>query len=375
MRRILFLAVKEFIQIRRDWRTLTLSLVLPVIVLLLFGYAITLDIKDVSMAVVDYSQTRSSRELVQEFTGSGYFKAVLADMRRASLMLENREAKLVMVIPADFEQNLGRGEPSRIQILLDGSDSNVSSIALGYAQGILQNYAFDKSVAPAIAAGIIPATGMPPIRIEPRVRFNPELSSTTFIVPGLIAIIMMITVVVLSSLSIVKERELGTLETIMVSPLKRHEFILGKLIPYFILGFMDLFIILGAGWILFGVPFRGSLPTLIALSAIFIIGGLGMGLFFSTVAETQRTAWMLSLLSTLLPSLILSGFLFPIRVMPRFLRIVTYAVPVRYYLVVVRGIVIKGAGMAQLWPETGALIIFATLTVSLAMSRFRKKVV
>jgi len=374
MNRIFFLAKKEFIQIVRDWRTLVLSLVLPVVVLLLFGYAITLDIKDIKMAVVDHSRSRASRELVQEFIGSGYFRAEPADMEKARLMLERREVKMILVIPPDFERKIGRSDPSAIQLILDGSDSNSSNIALGYAQGILQGYAFNAAIAPALQAGIIHETSIPPIAVEPRVRFNPELSSTIFIVPGLVAMIMMITVVVLSSLSIVKERELGTLETIMVSPLTRTQFILGKLIPYFALGFADLFLILGAGALMFNVPFRGSILLLIGLSTIFIIGGLGMGLFFSTVAETQRTAWMLSLLSTLLPSIILSGFIFPIRVMPAWLQVVTYAVPVRYYLVIVRGIVLKGAGISELLPETFALFVFAAITITLSMARFKKTV-
>ncbi|HUT54192.1 MAG TPA: ABC transporter permease [bacterium] len=374
MNRILFLARKEFIQIRRDWRTLALTLVLPVVVLLLFGYAITLDVKDVPLALVDHDSTEASRDLVREFSGSGYFIVTGADMEVAALMLERREAKAVMVIPAGFGRDMGRGVPSEIQLLLDGSDNNSSNIALGYAQGILQTYAFNATIRPAIAAGLVQPSSIPPIELVPRVRFNPELSSTVFIVPGLVAIIMMITVVVLSSLSIVKERELGTLETIMVSPLQRHEFILGKLTPYFVLAFADLFIILGAGKLFFAVPFRGSVITLTALSTIFILGGLGMGLFFSTVVETQRTAWMISLLSTLLPSIILSGFIFPIRIMPRWLQLVTYIVPVRYYLVILRGVVLKGAGVAELLPDTFALIIFAVLTITLSVARFRKRV-
>lgn len=372
MNRLLFLAKKEFIQIFRDWRTLVLTLVLPVVVLLLFGYAITLDIKSVPMAVVDHSRTRESRDLVRAFSGSGYFVVEHCGMERAVSMLEQRQAKMVAVIPPDFAESLGRGTPARVQLLVDGSESNSSNIALGYAQGIIQKHSMDMTIGPVLEAGILPATGVPPVMLEPRARFNPELKSTTFIVPGLVAMIMMMTVVVLSSMSVVKERELGTLETIMVSPLRDYEFITGKLVPYFLLGFADLFLILGAGKLLFGMPFRGSFFTLVMLSALFILGGLGMGLLISTVTETQRTAWMVSLLSTMLPSIILSGFVFPIRSMPVWLQVVTYIVPVKYYLIIVRGIVLKGAGVVDLWPQVAALFIFAGLTISLSVKRFQK---
>ena len=373
MRRVLFMALKEFTQLLRDWRTLLLTLVLPVAVLLLFGYAITLDIKDVSMAVVDHSRSKSSRHLISRFSGSGYFLAKPADKEGAARMLEEREAMLALVIPVDFAEKVESGAKVSVQILVDGSESNSSSIALGYAQGIIRDYAFEKTIGPVVRSGLMSDSSIPPIRLSPRARFNPSLKNSSFIVPGLVAIIMMITVVVLSSLSIVKERELGTLETIMVSPMRRSELILGKLLPYFILGFADLFIIVGAGIVLFGVPFRGSAFNLVLLSGLFIVGGLGMGLFISTVAETQRTAWMISLLSTLLPSIILSGFLFPIRMMPQWLQLVTYIVPVRYYLVVVRGIVLKGTTLIDLWPQILALSIFAAITIVLSVARFRKR--
>jgi len=371
--RILILAQKEFIQLVRDWRTLALALVLPVTVMALFGYAITLDMKDVRTAAVDHSRSRESRELVRAFSGSGYFLVSMTDMENAARMLEGREVRMVMVIPPDFAEDLGQGAPAEVQLLVDGSESNSSTIALGYAQGILQRFSMERTIEPAVRAGLLPETGFPPIRLEPRARFNPELSSTTFIVPGLVAIIMMITVVILSSMSVVKERELGTLETIMVSPLKGREFILGKLMPYFVLGFADMIIILGSGYLLFDVPFRGSVILLALLSSLFIVGGLGMGLFISTLVDTQRTAWMISLLSTLLPSIILSGFVFPIRSMPGWLQLVTYLVPVRYYLVIVRGIVLKNAGMADLWPQVLALTVFAALMISLSVKRFAKR--
>lgn len=373
MNRILFLAQKEFTQLFRDWRTLVLILVLPVAILLLFGYAITLDVREVPMTVVDYSRTRESRDLVRAFSGSDYFKVQTAELSDAKQRLEQRKASLVMVIPRDFEKKLGRGTPAAVQLLVDGSNSNSSTIALGYAQGLLQKYSFQTTIAVVQGAGLLPASSIPPIAVEPRIRFNPELDSTTFIVPGLSALIMMITVVVLSSLSIVKERELGTLETIMVSPLKGREFILGKLVPYFLLGFMDLFLILGSGKLLFGVPFRGSILLLIALSGLFITGGLGMGLFISTLVDTQRAAWMISLLSTLLPSIILSGFIFPIRMMPAWLQVVTYLVPVRYYLVIIRGVSLKGADFMDLLPQVLALAVFTTLMITLSVKRFRKR--
>lgn len=371
--RILFLVRKEFIQIARDWRTLGLTLFLPVAVLLLFGYAITLDLRDVPLAVVDDDHSKSSRELIAGFSGSGYFIVQRGDRDRTASMLERGEVRLALVIPAGFERALLRGEAPPVQLLVDGSNSNSSAIALGYAQGLLQQFAYQHTIEPALAAGLVGPRSLPPVALEPRARFNPELDSTVFIVPGLVAVIMMITVVVLSSLSVVKERELGTLETIMVSPLKRFEFILGKLIPYFLLGFMDLFIILGAGIFFFGVPFRGSLIALLGFSALFIAGGLGMGLFISTVVDTQRTAWMISLITTLLPSMILSGFIFPIRMMPVWLQAVTYLVPVRYYLVIVRGIVLKGAGPADFMPDIIALAVFALLMISLSVQRFSKR--
>ncbi len=375
MNRIYFLARKEFIQLARDWRTLTLALVLPVFVLLLFGVAISLDVKDVKMAVVDRDGSRTSRDLTLEFSGSGYFKTAPVGMDEAKLMLEDGSAMVALIIPPHFERDVARGSSPAVQILVDGSNANTGNIALGYANGIMAGYAFDLAVQPIQAAGLMPEAGMPPIKLEPRARFNPALSSTTFFVPGLVALIMMITVVVLSALSIVKEKELGTLETLMVSPLARYQFILGKLAPYFVLGYADLFLILGAGRIFFGMPFRGSLVTLTVLSGFFILGGLGLGLFISTAANTQQTAWMISLLVTLLPSIILSGFVFPIRIMPVWLRAVTYLFPVRYYLTIVRGIALKGSGVADLKIEILALLAIGSLFLVSSIIRFHKRVV
>ncbi len=372
--RIYFLLRKEFIQLVRDPLTLTMVFIFPAALLLLFGYAISLDVREVPLAIVDLNRSHDSRELAGKFTNSGYFIGRYEDLESATALLDRGKVKLVLVIPIDYAERVGQSRPVAVQFLVDGSNNNSATIALGYANVIIQQVGFDISLDPVIRSGLLREGQVPPVDLIPRLRFNPELDSTTFIVPGLVAMIMMMTVVVMSSLSIVRERELGTLETIMVSPISGLEVILGKLIPYFILGFADLFIILFAGYLFFNIPFRGSFALLIGLSALFIVGGLGMGLLISTVVQSQQVAWMVSLLTTMLPSIILSGFIFPIRCMPEWLQLVTYMLPVRYYLEIVRGIVLKGAGISSLWQETLALVIFATLMISLSTVRFRKQI-
>jgi len=372
--RILFMIRKEFIQLVRDPRTLLLVFIFPVAMLLLFGYAISLDIKDVPLAIVDYSKSAQSRELIDDFLNCNYFTAYYTDRFGAETLLDEGDAKMALVIPVDYAARIGAARPASVQLLVDGSDNNTASIALGYAETVIQLKGINAVIEPVINSGMIDIEQIPPIDLIPRFRFNPELSSTVFIVPGLVAMIMMMTVVVMSALSIVKEKELGTLETIMVSPMSGFEVILGKLVPYLILGFADLYIILISGHIFFDVPFRGSVLLLTFLSFIFITGGLGMGLFISTLVQTQQVAWMVSLITTMLPSILLSGFIFPIRCMPVFLQYITYLLPVRYYLTIVRSVVLKGSGIQSLWLETAAMAVFATLMITLSGFMFRKQI-
>lgn len=375
MNRILSIVRKEFIQIFRDTRTLIIVLIFPIFLLLLFGYAITLDINNITLAVCDLDNSSYSRELIQKFTESSYFnmKYFTTDEKKLLRYIDSGKIKVLIKIPPDFQEKISSGKTSSFQVIIDGSDSNTANIILGYTNLILQDY-LNK-----IMVNLISRQGGKnidlPVELRDRVLFNPELKSMNFIVPGLIGVIMMVTTVALISLSIVKEREKGTIEAILVSPVKSYEFILGKLIPNIIIAFADFSIILFGGIIIFGVPFRGSFLLLFFLSGLFLLSALGIGLIISSITQSQQVAWTISLISTLLPSLILSGFIFPISSMPKIIQIISGFFPIRYFLVILRGIILKGVGFQCLFYESIILTIFGIFLLSVSILRFKKKVI
>ncbi len=364
LRRLIAVARKEAIQLRRDTRSLILAFLLPVLLLILFGYAITWDVDDIPLAVVDLDHSQASRGLVEAFTASGQFRAVAWPARAADAepLLARGKVRMALVVPRGFAA-ASAAERVPLQAIVDGSDANTAEIAINYAQA-------------AVAAHALRAAGgqaRPPILAVSRVWYNEELSSRNMIVPGLIAVIMMIIAAMLTALTIAREWERGTMEQLAATPVTRGEIVLGKLLPYLAIGLADVLVISLLGIALFGVPLRGSVPLLAMLSTAFLTGALGLGLFISAVTRSQLLATQVSMLTSFLPALLLSGFMYAISVMPLPLQAISFLIPARYFLVVTRGIFLKGVGVEVLYVQGLLMIAFALLGVFAAMRAFKKE--
>ena len=372
--RIPAIARKESLHILRDWRTLLIAFVLPILLILLFGFAITFDIRDLKLAVADEDRTAASRALIERFTGSRYFRlvATASDPGELIALLDSGEAQIVLSIPKDYGRNVERWEGDTVQVLLDGSESNTATIAAGYVEAILAglNIATVKNV---LSRGGIPSKGIPPVDMQMRVWFNPEVNSTYTIVPGLVAVIMVVIAALLTSLTVVRERELGSLEGLIATPARKHEIIIGKMLPYLALTLIDCLVVAMMGVVVFNVPFAGSLLLFAGTALVFAVAGLSIGLFASVVASNQVLANQFVILTTMLPSLMLSGFMFPIKSMPGWLQVLTYALPARYFVTICRGIMLKAQPADNLVRPTVFLVIFGAVLLSLAVVRFEKK--
>jgi ABC-2 type transport system permease protein len=357
---------KELRQIGRDRRTLLILVFVPAFFLLLYGYALNWDIRHIALAVQDRDGTYESRALVSSFVNSGYFDRV-ADVRspaEADRLLDLNTARAVLVIPEGFARDLANGARPQVQILINGDNANTATTVMGYAASIVQ------SAGASLAGAEVPAA---PVSIEPRIWYNPELRSTLFLVPGLIAYILMITAVISTAISIVREKESGTIEQVRMAPIDTFSFVVGKSIPYFLISLSSAALIVFAAMLLFGLPMRGNWISLLVAVSLFIAGALGQGLLISTVAETQQVAFQAAMLSSFLPTLMLSGFIFPISSMPVALQLITYVVPARYFLVALRGIVLKGAPILLLTPQLAALTLYALLMLALASVRLARE--
>jgi ABC-2 type transport system permease protein len=367
--RLFAVARKETLQLRRDWRSLVLAFVLPVLLLVLFGYAITWDVNNIPMAVLDHDGTQASRGLVDAFLASHYFtlKERIGRDREADRLLVSGKALLVLVIPEGFADDVASGRSAPVQALVDGSDANTASIAIGYTEAIAQRYSANVLLEKHEVKL--------PLTAATRVWYNEELSSRNMIVPGLVAVIMMIIAAMLTSLTIAGEWERGTMEQLVATPVTRLEVVVGKLLPYLVIGMIDVALSSVLGVVLFGVPFRGDPLLLAVLSLAFLTGSLGLGLFISAVARNQLLATQLAMVGTFLPAFLLSGFMFAISVMPKPLQAVTLLVPARYFLVVTRGIFLKGVGVPVLWLQGLLMIAFAVVGLGLAVRVFRKEIV
>ena len=367
LRRAWSVGRKELRQIARDRRTLGILIFIPAFFLVVYGYALSWDIRHIALAVDDRDRSSASRALVSAFVDSGYFDLVAEVRSEADLtgLMDRGDARLVLVIPAGMGRDLRSGQTVPIQVLLNGDNANAATTVMGYAQTVLQS---ESARMRAASSGAVP-----PIVLESRVWYNPQLRSALFLVPGLMAYIVMITSVVSTALSIVKEKERGTMEQVRMAPLGPASFVIGKTIPYFFISLLSAVAILVVAMLMFGLPMRGSWLLLLGTTSLYLVGALGLGLFISSVAETQQVAFQLALLASFLPTLMLSGFIFPISSMPPFLQGLTHVVPARYFIVALRGIVLKGVGIELVWQQLVALAIYATVVLGLASLRLRRQ--
>jgi len=369
--RLVSLIRKELIQIIRDPRTLMLIAVMPIVQLFLLGYAATTDVKNISLAVWDQSQSPQSRDLLDAFRSANYYSInyMVGSQQDYTTLIENGKVRAALVIPPDYALRLSEGD-AQVLMVLDGSDSTVAGTALNTAQLIGQAFA-TKILQQQAALGGRSALN-PPLEVRTQVWYNPDLISAYFMIPGVIGMILSFITAILTATAVVRERERGTIEQLIVTPIHSWELIVGKLLPYVLLGLFDVAEILVIGHLWFKVPIRGDLILIFVLSGLFVISSLGIGLLASTIANTQQEA-MLTVIMTMLPSIFLSGFFFPIDAMPKFLQIVSLAIPLRYYLVIIRTLLLKGVGVSALQNEIAALIIFAVVIMGAASMRFRKR--
>jgi drug efflux transport system permease protein len=371
-RRLWSIVRKEFIQIIRDPRTLAITFVMPVIMMLLLGYAATTDVRNVPMAVFDQDRSVQSRDLLEAFAATDYFeRAYDADSeQQIEDLIGSGAARTGLIIPPDFGETIEAGGQAEVAFLIDGSDPSVAQTSLQAATLIGQQHAI-KLVTERLAAHGQAGLLSLPMEVRTAVWYNPDLISAYYMVPALIGIILLFVSTILTSTAIVRERERGTIEQLLVTPIRSWELLVGKIAPYVLIAFLDTIEILIVGTLIFRVPINGSIPLLLALSALFLVTTLGIGLFISTIAHTQQEA-MMTALFFLLPNIFLSGFFFPIAAMPQILQWITYLIPLRYFLDIVRGIVLKGVGIEALWPDVIALTIFGIVIMGAAARRFRK---
>ncbi len=375
MKSLIWIVVwKEVREIRRDPITVAVAVLLPLLMLYLFGSALSLDVKDASLAVYDQDRSAASRALIERFPQSGYFKRV-HDIRaegEIAEILDRGRARLVLIVPPGFAQKLARGVTAEVQTLADGSFSATAMVVMGYAEAIIQDYAFARARERRAAHG----AGVPlvPVRVESRVWFNAPLESRNYIVPGLFGVILMAFPPLLTTLAVVREKEAGSVQQIFVSPIRPYEFIAGKMIPYAAIAFLEMLMILVAGLWWFHIPFLGSFPLFLAATVIYVFCTVGLGLLISSVTRSQLVAMLLALLATLMPSFLFSGFLFPIYTMPMMLQFYTYLFPARYFVEISRGIVMKDVGLEVLWPQFLALLLYTALVFVITTRLFRKKV-
>jgi ABC-2 type transport system permease protein len=367
--RLLAVARKEVIQIRRDPRSLGMAFVIPMILLFLFGYALTLDVDNLKTIVYDQDRTAASRDFLARFEESGYFTVVATARNYGDLewALDSGRAQVALVIPRNFGRDMDLGRQVPVQALLDGSDSNTATIALAYLTGIAGRYS---NQIVAERAGL--ARRDPPVENRLRVWYNPELQSKNYIVPGLIAVIMMVIAALLTSLTIAREWERGTMEQLIATPVQVPELVLGKLLPYFGIGFIDVALSALAGTLVFRVPFRGSVALFLGLSLLFLLGALSLGLLISIKAKSQLVASQVAMVVTFLPSFLLSGFMFDIGNMPGWLQVITHAFPARYFVTILKGVFMKGIGLRMLAVETAFLALFALIVTAAANRKFQK---
>ncbi|MBU0475486.1 MAG: ABC transporter permease [Bacteroidetes bacterium] len=374
MKTILYIIIKELLQLKRDPKMFAIILIAPVIQLTFLGYAVNMDVEKVATVVFNQDKTIVSRDFLNNLSGNRYFEFVdyVDNYNDLQNNIDNGTASLALVIPNNFEKKLQLNKPISIQAIFDGSDGNKASITAGYLQKIVGEYSI-KIIKSRIQKGgknIIPIGQVTP---EIRAWYNPELSTRVYMIPGIVGLLLSIITLILTSLAIVKEREIGTLEQIIVTPIKPIQLILGKLIPFAILGFVAVIIVLLAMTFIFGITPRGSILFLFLSTFLYILSTLGLGLFVSTVSKTQQQAMMLAIFVVLMPMIFLSGFAFPIENMPQIIQAITYIIPLRYFMTIIRGIILKGVGFYEVWFELFMLFLIGVTVLTLSSLRFKKR--
>jgi ABC-2 type transport system permease protein len=380
LRILLHMIRKEFLQLRQDRRMIPMLIGAPLIQLVVFGFAANLDVTRIPLLLIDRDGTSASRSLCDRFTSSGYFElaGIADDPSAAGSWLARGRAQGALGIREGGQHDLETGRAARLQVISDGSEANSAGVGLGYASTIVSAEAGEvvrRRLSVALRQAGVPAQSARSGAIEllPRVLYNPDLKSRWFYVPAILAQVMMFMTMILPSMAVVREKEIGTMEQIMVTPIRSWQLIVGKLLPFALIGIVDTLLVTGIAVLLFRVPLRGSLLLLLLLTLLFIMSTLGLGLLVSTIVRNQQQAMMASIFLLMVPMIYLSGLIFPIENMPRLIRLLTYAIPLRYYNIIIRGIFLKGSGMADLWPEATVLAGYGAAILTFASLRFRKR--
>jgi len=374
MKTIIRFIIKEFQQFRRDPKMFGIILIAPVIQLIFLGYAANLDVENVRAVVYDRNKTSTSREFIERFTSSGYFKIAeyVSNYNELENKLNKGEAILALVISHDFEEKIVRRESASLQAIFDGSDGNQASIAAGYLQSIVAGYSKDIITKFMNTSGRkISPTGN--LSSEVRVWYNPTMKTRNYMVPGIVGLLVSLVTLVLTSLAVVKEKEIGTMEQLIVTPIRPYHLIAGKLIPFTILGLVSVIIVLLAMRIIFEIPVKGSESFLLASAFLYILSTLGLGLFISTISKTQQQAMMIAIFAVMMPMIFLSGFAFPIENMPEIIQYISQIIPLKYFNTIIRGVILKGLGFADLWIEASVLLVMGISILLLSSLRFRKR--
>jgi ABC-2 type transport system permease protein len=369
MKRVLTLMRKEFLELRQEPRLFSIVIMAPLIQLTMLGYAATTDVRNVPVVVVDQDRSSASRDLIARFDVSDNFTITdtVSAVDEIDAYLDSGRAWMALVIAADYGERIGTGRTAVVQVVADGTDANSTNVAIGYAGALISGYSRE------LAAKTGGGAAVPLVDAAIRVWFNPSLESRQFMIPGILALVLLVVTTTLSSMAIVREKEVGTLEQLNVTPLARWELIVGKLVPYAVLGLVDVFLVVAVAVVWFEVPLRGSFALLLLMCLVYLLTALGLGLFVSTVSRTQQQAMMTTAFFFLVPMIFLSGFVFPIENMPALVQPVTYLVPLRYFLVILRGIFLKGVGLAVLWPDALALLAWGVAILILATLRSTKR--
>jgi len=371
--RLKAMLVKEFIQTFRDPRMRIVLFVMPMIQTVIFGYAVNMDVRNIPTAVIDRDYSHHSRDLLATLFASGHFRrvAMLEHEQQAARLLDSGEARVALIINHGLAEQLGRGETAILQVLVDGSDSTTAGVILGYLARFAESRNLQLLTEQAAGQGAVPLPVA--LRLESRAWFNADLASPPFYVPAVIANILFIITMLLSAMAVVREKEIGTIEQVIVTPIRKFEFILGKTLPFVLIGYANVFLISLVGWLVFRVPVRGSIALLVVATGLFLMSSLGSGLFLSTISQTQQQA-MMSAFFVIFLSMLLSGFAFPVDNMPPAVQWLTMINPVRWFMEIIRGLYLKGVGLGILWRQFGMLLLIGTVVLGVAVARFRKTV-